>query len=312
MKVCIIGGGWVGCHLTNILKKRFNVRLFESSHLFSGTSFYNQNRLHLGYHYCRSYNTRKLCQDTFNRFIADYGHMVDSVDNNIYAIPLNRSLLDYNSYCKIFEDEDTHERVKLNILNNIEGYISVREKFIDPNKAKKYFTDVLAENLTIKSISLDDIEKLKNEYDLVINCTNNSLDPIKTNHNTYNEVCHSLIYRKKKQLPFGALTLVDGKFFSIYPYDNNNLFTLTDVEITPRLNLSIEERRRLMEKKVLYYFNDFLDYFEYDSFFTSKKVKYVSESDSRVPLIDKNSNYIRAFTGKIQGIYLIQDYIESL
>ena len=265
--------------------------MFESRDLFSEISLQNQNRLHLGYHYCRSSHTRELCKNTFNRFLSDYNFLTDNIRDNLYAIPFNESFLDYNSYIKIFENFD--------------------EKFINPIKAKKYFSDLLSDNLIIKKITLDNIRELKENYDLVINCTNNSLDPI-DDENIYSEMCHTLLYKKKKDIPFDALTLVDGKLFSIYPYDNDKLFSLTDVEFTPKNNITVDEKRKLMEKKVIYYYEEFLDNFNYHSFYTGKKTKYLNKSDNRIPIIKQQDNYIRTFTGKIQGIYFIQDHLEKL
>ena len=67
-----------------------------------------------------------------------------------------------------------------------------------------------------------------------------------------------------------------------------------------------------MEKKVLYYYEEFLNNFDYHSFYMGKKNKYLNKSDNRIPIINKQDNYIRTFTGKIQGIYFIQDYLEKL
>ncbi|MHA2113174.1 MAG: hypothetical protein ACW98W_17035 [Candidatus Hodarchaeales archaeon] len=311
MKICVIGGGWVGCHLTKVFKDRHQIDLFESEEIFSKSSSNNQNRLHLGYHYCRSFHTRELCKKTFNKFSEEYSFLIDDVPNNLYAIPFNESLLDYNSYIKIFENFSTHTQKEINFLKNIEGVINTDEKFINPLKAKNYFSEILSDNLIIKNVNLDDIDSFKKKYDLVINCTNNFLDSI-VDESIYLETCHALLYEKKKETSFDALTLVDGKLFSIYPYDNDKLFSLSDVEVTPKNNCSIDKKRKLMEKKVLYYYEEFLDYFEYHSFYIGKKYKYLNKSDNRIPIIRKQDNYIRTFTGKIQGIYFIQDYLEKL
>ena len=311
MKICVIGGGWVGCHLTKVLKDKHQVDLFESKELFSKSSSHNQNRLHLGYHYCRSFHTRELCKNTFDKFSKEYSFLIDDVSNNLYAIPINESLLDYNSYMKIFENFSTHKQMEVKFLKNIEGVINTNEKFINPIKAKKYFSEILSDNVIIKNVSIDDISQLKKKYDLVINCTNNFLDSI-VDKNVYLETCHTLIYKKTKETPFDALTLVDGKLFSIYPYDNDKLYSLSDVEVTPKINCSIDEKRKLMEKKVLYYYEEFLDHFDYHSFYIGKKYKYLNKSDNRIPIIKKEDNYIQTFTGKIQGIYFIQDYLEKL
>ena len=72
MKIGIIGGGWVGCHLANKLKENHEITIFEKNKtIFSETSIKNQNRVHEGYHYARSYNTRELCKNTLNKFINE-------------------------------------------------------------------------------------------------------------------------------------------------------------------------------------------------------------------------------------------------
>ena len=50
MKIAIIGGGWVGCHLARLFMKKHDVTLFEKDELFKATSYKNQNRLHFALH----------------------------------------------------------------------------------------------------------------------------------------------------------------------------------------------------------------------------------------------------------------------
>ena len=157
MRIAIIGGGWVGCHLANNLKKNNKVVLYEKNQIFSGSSFFNQNRLHLGYHYSRSYNTRALCKDTFNKFYNQYSFLVEDIKKNIYSVPLNESLIDFNTYLKIFEDFNTHELTSIKSLKNIEGSIIVEEKYINPVKSKKYFEESLNGVVVYKEILESDI-----------------------------------------------------------------------------------------------------------------------------------------------------------
>ena len=43
MKIGIIGGGWVGCHLANKLKENHEITIFEKNKtIFSETSIKNQ------------------------------------------------------------------------------------------------------------------------------------------------------------------------------------------------------------------------------------------------------------------------------
>jgi hypothetical protein len=209
MKIAIIGGGWIGCHLSNILKDDNEVVLYERDQIFSGASLFNQNRLHLGYHYSRSHNTRLLCKNTFSKFYNQYSFLVDDIEKNAYSVPFDDSLIDFNTYLKIFEDFDTHQIINIGGLKNIEGSILVQEKYINPLKSKKFFEECLKDIIEYKVLDCNDIEDLSGRYDLVINATNNNLCPIK--ENTFREKCVVLLYKKVKETQFDALTLVDGK-----------------------------------------------------------------------------------------------------
>lgn len=161
-----------------------------------------------------------------------------------------------------------------------------------------------------REIAEKDLSELQLQYDFVINATNNSLHPI--SENIYSEKCDTLLYRKVRDVEFGALTFVDGKLFSLYPHDmEEGIFSLSDVEHTPNPKLTIEQKRNLMESKVLWYYGTFLDDFEFYGYHTGKKEKVHNQSDSRVPLIRREDNLFTIFTGKIQGIYYILQEIEN-
>jgi hypothetical protein len=324
MRIAIIGGGWVGCHLTNKLKQNHNVVLFEKKNeLFTETSFNNQNRLHLGFHYARSHKTRTLCKESFNKFNDEYGFLIKNVKKNLYCVPKNKSLIDFQTYLKIFNDYSF--TIEENKLNTLEGCINTNEKYIDFELAKKYFNQELKNNIIHKEITKKDLKKLSSEYDLVINCTNNFLKT-KKNKNHYYELTISFLYEKIKDEFFDSLTLVDGTLFSIYPY-RNNLYTVTDVEVTPLKKFNsiktienfkneltpdyINKKRIKIEKKINLLYENFLNVFKYNSYYLSVKSKIKNDSDDRSPIIEFDDNIINTFTGKIQGIYMIEDFINN-
>lgn len=322
MKIAIIGGGWVGCHLANILGDDHDVTIFEKNNeLFKETSFYNQNRLHAGYHYARNQKTRKLCEDTFDRFLDAYGFLVKDVPKNYYCIPLNESLIDFGTFKKIYQDYD-HKEVDLDFLTSIEGSVTVKEKYIDYNLAKKYFNKTLKHLVEKRKVLYPDIYYLSREFDLVINCTNNFLKDNSCSSAFY-ELALTLVYERIKKLPFDAVTLVDGDFFSIYPY-YKNMFTVSDVEFTPvarfseadqlksvNITLLYDNVRKNVENKIVKYFPEFKNYFSYNSYFISVKSKYMNQSADRYPVINCSDNIISTFTGKIQGIFIIEDYVKK-
>lgn len=321
MKIAIIGGGWIGCHLASKLRALYNVSLFEKNcELFLETSSHNQNRLHLGYHYARSYATRKLCLETFNRFLLDYEFLTKPIKHNLYCVPLKDSILDFETYKHIF---NTSEIVEFShSFCNIEGCIDTKERYIDFNKARAHFNNSLSDIITCETIDLRRLKQLKEEYDLVIDATNNHLQ--NNLEGSFYELTLSLTYQNIKKAPFGAMTLVDGPLFSIYPY-KEDIFTVTDVEHTPIKSFSsiqelkafkqsihtslVEDRRQRIESKIKNYYPNFPSHFRYNDYFLSTKTKKTTMSADRYPVILVEDNLISCFTGKIQGIYIIEDFI---
>lgn len=327
MKIGIIGGGWVGCHLSYKLKGDHNITLFDKNdELFLETSYNNQNRLHIGFHYPRSYKTRDLCKSTFYRFINDYNFLVKDVNPNLYCVSSNDSIIDFNTYIKIFDTYNykllDHEKLG---LKNIDGCIITNEKHINFKDANIFFNKELKNIHVKRKVNNNDLSNLKSEYDLVINATNNYLN--NNSDNNFYELTLTLIYKKIKETKFESLTIMDGKFLSIYPYIDD-LYTLTDVEHTPIKTFSdikdldvimnglnsdyFKYKKHIFESKVKTFFPEFNQHYEYNKYFLSIKSKFKSSLDSRHPIITREDNIINCFTGKIQGIYTIEDYIKNI
>lgn len=319
MNIAIIGGGWVGCHLARILRKSHKVTILEkNSRLFRETSYHNQNRLHQGFHYARNSKTRELCESTFNRFLSDYGFMTERIFNNAYAIP-TESDIDYKTYKKIFYDY-TFSEADLG-LDKLKDIILVDERYINFKTAEEFFNNLLGD-ITVTT-EVTDAKALTEDFDLVINCTNNFI-PDKTRKDAFYELTITLLYDKIKYAPFGALTLVDGEFFSIYPYQENT-YTVSDVRYTPIAKYDniegikkhdfspheLDVFKEIFASRVEKYFPEFRDTFKYKGYFLATKAKYKNNSADRYPVISQQDNLINCFTGKIQGIYVIEDYLKN-
>jgi L-2-hydroxyglutarate oxidase LhgO len=115
--IIIIGTGWFGLHTALLLEQKYNVLILEkNSTIFNNSSNFNQNRLHLGYHYPRSYKTRELCLKGYTKFINKYRELIDFIDNNYYCIS-NDSLIDYNTYKQIYNTSNyKHSFIKNTLL----------------------------------------------------------------------------------------------------------------------------------------------------------------------------------------------------
>ena len=324
-KICIIGGGWYGCHLGMVLKKMGIdfIILEKNKDIFSESSYKNQNRLHLGFHYARSYKTRKLCNNGYYKFIKQYGKYASMLDNNYYHIA-NDSIIDYETYKIIMGNMLFFEEVNCEEMKNIQGTIKTKEMFIENYNIKKFFKKELKDYIkTNFEVTYDFLEKNKTNFEFIFNCTNNALN---TNKDFYFEKTLSLVYKKIENTNIvNGYTLVDGPLCSLYPYDiEKQLYTLTDVENTSLLksydlsNIKDHElkdlidRRRRMEEKLCKYHKNFLQEYKYDGHYISLKIKKESKSDERDCYISREGNIINVFCDKILGIFIFEDYVKKL
>ena len=336
-KIVIIGAGWYGCHIASILKDKYDITIIEQKEdIFDNSSYYNQNRLHLGYHYSRNFPTRNLCQEKYDRFLKKYECLVDYIDKNYYVIA-NSSILDYQTFINLYKYEKfDFELIDNNIFENIDGkIILVKENVINSDKAYHYFKNELKDVKQIFNSKVINYKKHDDkilvetsngeiiECDLLLDCTYNQLGLSEKKYIYENTI--SLVFKKIKENDFSALTIMDGDFSSLYPRDiGKHTYTLTDVEYTPLiksdnyediLNYKIDEENiKIVKNKMITkfekYYPEFQEYFEYDSYFLSKKTKPVSLSDSRYVTIEEiTENVLSVNCGKIYGIFNWEDYV---
>jgi hypothetical protein len=341
MKIIIIGCGWYGLHTYIYLKENTKndiILLEKENEIFNNSSFYNQNRLHMGYHYPRSSSTRKLCLDGYYKFLDRYKNIVDDIQKNYYLISSN-SFIDYETYLNIFYkynfeiiDNNFFKNIDGNIINTNEKVINTNEKVINTKKAKQYFNSKidykdLKLSYNVKNIIQKNNKVIINnhyECDLLIDCTYNNLNLSKQKY--LYEITISLIYECKNNCLFDSITIMDGNFFSIYPRDlSNNEYTLTHVKYTPLITTSnietihnyIFNENNLkniivnMETDVLKVFSNFKEKFKYKDYFLSYKCKSINNNDNRNCNIEQNKNIISVNCGKITGIFEFEKYIKK-
>jgi hypothetical protein len=314
MKVLVLGAGWYGCHACMVLENLgIQYKICDTANeFFTGSSSKNQNRLHLGFHYPRSFKTRNECQTGFDKFMEVYGQFTTEIPNNYYCID-KKSLMDCKSYTSIYKYEKIpfEDKTMMDVPfsvddSSIDGIIRVDERFIDFRKAACHFREKLSQHM-IKGYSKEmlNIDKLtyNNEsFDMIIDCTYSTV-----NKNMFYETCISLIYECKDPSMF-AITVVDGPFWSLYPYDSEGrLYTLTDVEHTPS---GREDSRSQIEAKVHKYIPDFHKHFTYKGYFLSNKAKPGDVcSDDRSLVWSRKANVIKFSGGKLTGIFAMEDIL---
>lgn len=334
--IVIVGSGWYGLHSYLCIKNKYKnckVTIVEkNSEIFENSSNFNQNRLHLGYHYPRSHNTRELCKKGYTKFINHYRNVVDFLDRNFYCISKD-SIIDYQTYLKIYDNDEMYDHTILanHYLDNIDGnIINTKEKIINSEKAKSLFKEKinlkdLQLNYTVQDIQIKGKKIIINDdiaCDLLIDCSYNSLQ---LQSGYLYELTISLLYKRLKNIHnFDSLTIMDGEFFSLFPRDlQKNNYTLTHVKYTPLIksnnindihNFKITDDlviqiQNQMETSAKQYYKSFSQDFEYYSYFTSFKCKNLSATDSRECNIYHKDNIISVNCGKITGIFQFEDYL---
>ena len=339
--IVIVGAGWYGIHTYKFLKENANIIgkkiliLEKSKYFFENSSNYNQNRLHLGYHYPKSFITRQMCLEGYKKFIDNYRDCIDFIDNNYYLIS-NKSIIDYNTYLQIYDNNVKYDHTIINnsYFKNIEGnIINTKEKIINSSKVKKLFKKY-CKNIKFE-YEVKNIDK-KNDYVIInseyrckmlIDCSYNMLNL--SNKNTYSyEKTISLIYERINfDLNFESITIMDGEFVSIFPRDISKLlYTLTHVKYTPLIksndindiiNYKFDSSKLSdiifkMEKDTSDYYPDFKKHFKFRDYFISYKCK-ISNSlnDTRQCNIEDFGNIVSVNCGKITGIFEFEKYLKK-
>lgn len=310
MKIAIVGAGWFGCHLAQTLKVDHKVSVFEKEdHVFSGASGHNQNRLHLGFHYPRSYTTREFSKKGFDDFVKHYDFLCEDISNNLYAIS-DQSIVDYQTYLQIMRAS------KLNFipvrpedygLTNVQGCIKVGEKLILTEKAQQYFTEELKDILLL---STEFTEEDEASFDITINCSGQMFDPCDSWDMIY-EDCLILNYRGDEGLP--AVTIMDGPFCTLYP-KGDGLWSLYCVEHSriKSLYVDIEKEREKFESLVQVYMPDFNKHFKYEGYETTLRVIINNRSDVRVPRVECRGKVVHVLPSKIDHIFYVEEVVRSM
>jgi hypothetical protein len=334
-EICIIGTGWYGLYAGLLLKNKYKITFIEKNNdIFDNSSYRNQNRLHEGYHYPRSFETRQLCIDGYTKFINKFNNLLDNIENNCYLIS-NDSLIDYDTFVHIYKYENYHFReIENDEFANIQkNVILVDEKIINSDKSKKYFKNELSNcqfifDYTVKNIVNNNNKVTINDelhFDFCFDCTFNQLQLDKKEY-IYEQTI-SLLYKRKDTTFNKCVTIMDGEFLSLYPHDiDKNIYTLTHVKYSPLIssnnfddvknyqlnNDDLKEIIELFEKDTIKYFPRFYNYFEYtDEYFKAFKTKIKCKNDTRKLNIYKNENIVSVNCGKITGIFQLEEYIKN-
>lgn len=259
----IIGAGMYGLYAAEFLCRKGSgekvLVVEKDSTPFRRATYINQARVHMGYHYPRSYSTAIKSRNYFDRFVEDYNFCIEKKFKKIYATSRYFSWTNAHEFEKFCTSTSTpclsvdpNEYFNKNMCD---GAFETQEYTYDARILKEYFLNEIAKykNIEIRyDFVMDKIEKDKETYTItdingneyvspfILNTTYASVnqvlsklhfEPVKIKY----ELCEIILCSVDTPLKDTGITVMDGPFFSIMPFGKTGLHSLTSVTFTPHI-----------------------------------------------------------------------------
>ena len=260
----IIGGGFFGTYLALLLKERGlnSVVVEREDDLMLRASYNNQARVHNGYHYPRSLMTAVRSRVNFPRFIQDFPESVVQDFEKYYAVGAVLGKVTAGQFETFMSRvgaplKPAPERVrKLFDPRLIERVWSAREIAFDAGKLR----ETMRSRLEAAGIEVNfrcDARKLQEigggnlrlecstpsgvrtfETPWVFNCTYSGINRLRHASRLpliplKHELTEMVLVEPPPELHNISVTIMCGPFFSLMPFPDKHLWTLSHVRYTP-------------------------------------------------------------------------------
>ncbi len=257
----IIGAGLYGLYSAELCgSKGERVLVLEYDNApFMRATYINQARVHMGYHYPRSFSTAIKSANYFERFMKDYNFCILSEFDQVYATSSNFSWTNaeqFKKFCKAADIKcDEVSPSKYFKEGMCDGAFLTKEYTYDANILKDYLIHKIKDykNVDLKygirisslnqsedlfEITFDNGEKYYTNF--LLNATYASTnqissllgyEPFKIKY----ELCEIILCKVNNNLKDVGITVMDGPFFSIMPFGKTGYHSLTSVTFTPHI-----------------------------------------------------------------------------
>lgn len=255
----IIGAGLYGLYAALYsAKKGEHVLVLEGDkEAFGRATYVNQARVHMGYHYPRSFSTAVKSAGYFERFCSDYGFCVNQEFDKIYATSSRFSWTDGEQFKKfagaagipcqpVLPEQYFREGM-------CDGAFITREYTYDAAVLKDYFLKELKAFSDVEILyeaGVSAIQQQEKTYRVTIkdgrcfetgyllNASYASVNQILQMAGYEGlgikyELCEIILCKADEKLKNLGITVMDGPFFSIMPFGKTGLHSLTSVTFTP-------------------------------------------------------------------------------
>lgn len=224
---------------------------------FSRATYINQARIHMGYHYPRSYATAVKSAKYFERFCDEFSFCIHSSFRQVYATSANFSWTNANQFVKFCEAagimcEELNPGKYFN-AGLCDGAFLTQEYTYDAMMLKQRILSWLEplSNVEIKySVKIEQIMKHEDHFEIklasgdsfysefLLNATYASTNQVinKLQYEPFRikyELCEMILCNTGDNFKGLGLTVMDGPFFSIMPFGKTGIHSLTSVTFTP-------------------------------------------------------------------------------
>ena len=270
-RAVVIGGGFFGCSAALYLQTQLGVQqvtiLERGPRILGRASYFNQARIHNGYHYPRSYTTAFRSRINLPRFVDEFGDCVERSFTKIYAITQGTSKVTARQFGRFCREIGARLEVAPPALRRLFSPRLGEEVFLTDEHA--FNATVLAEILNnriqrngvdlrldtaaigiatgpdgrpvVRSHQADGTE-VEIEADLVLNCTYAALPNlgIDLSARIKLEITELALVEVPEEIRELGVTVMDGAFFSLMPFPARGLHSLSHVRYTPHIAWSAD------------------------------------------------------------------------
>lgn len=240
MKIAVVGAGIFGCMAALKLQEaEFQVTLYEEKNeIMKCASKVNQYRLHLGYHYPRSFDTAISSAHGVHSFTKEFSSILDPEwYEHYYAISAENSSVDAFEYLKFLIDS----RLEFKIIGDadwidckkIQLLIKVPERTIDIFALRGILQRRIEESGIDLKLNQKFAPEKTDEYDIVINATYSNINYLLDESDRVDyqfEVIEKPVVDLPKEWDKRSLVVLDGPFFCIDKYFKMNCHVMGHVQ----------------------------------------------------------------------------------
>ncbi|MDO4566535.1 MAG: FAD-dependent oxidoreductase [Oscillospiraceae bacterium] len=254
----IIGAGLYGLYAALAsAEKGESVLVLESDpEPFMRATFVNQARVHMGYHYPRSFSTALKSRDYFERFVRDFEDCINGEFEQVYATSAAFSwtnAAEFRRFC-LAAGIRCDEVPPARFFNEgmCDGAFLTTEYTFDARLMLKKLLTRLERVKNVKLLCSHTVSAIEQRGEVYrVSCGSESFEAPCVLNATYAgvnqilamarfepfkikyELCEIILCEPSESLKNVGITVMDGPFFSIMPFGKTGLHSLTSVTFTP-------------------------------------------------------------------------------